>query len=526
LLLSGGGVASNRVEVHPGAVLLLTAPFEFSGDVVGGGVVRIDAHLDQITSTGIWTAGLDLDEGDIHFASLGTPGSVAMNYGTLTGNLRIEGPLDWRGGTMAAPGTTWITTTADVTDDFLDPKLDGRQLVVETGATLNIWRLPASVAGNGIWGVNGASVHNRGTVNVVEGVPLWAASPADATFDNDGLFEKSGPSPATVQFEFFNRGTVHVTGGQISFVDDYVQFVNPGTLTDPVTQLSGAQIGDTGALVDIQQGFLQGFGVVVPAVLSTGVISPGVESIGMLTFEDTLTLGSGSALEFELAGASGEGRGGSTYDTILVFDTLVLDGELLVTFANGFESGVQPGDTFDLATVLSTNAIQGQLVGQPSGSQIPTADGFGSFTVAYGPGATFPYLLRLTNYQPATPNPAGSVPDGDAVPGVPLLVDKATGAEITLSWGSSCAVGDTDYEIYQGEIGDYYSHVKMDPCSTAGATFATFAPLPSVSTYYLVVPTNGTNEGSYGLRSDNTERPQSLHAVDRCRPQQIAAVCP
>ena len=117
--------------------------------------------------------------------------------------------------------------------------------------------------------------------------------------------------------------------------------------------------------------------------------------------------------------------------------------------------------------------------------------------------------------------PAGRIPDGDQVAGTPLTLQHAALGNITLNWAPSCLAGDTDFEIYEGTVGDFTSHVPRF-CSTAGGTTLTFPPSPG-STYYLVVPRNATREGSYGTDSNNVERPQG--GVFACWDQAID-VCP
>ena len=114
------------------------------------------------------------------------------------------------------------------------------------------------------------------------------------------------------------------------------------------------------------------------------------------------------------------------------------------------------------------------------------------------------------------PPPAGGVPDGDGVPGTQLTVDKAPQDRVALAWGDSCQIGDTDYEIYEGTLGDFASHVPVT-CTTGGATQRAFSPGPA-STYYLVVPSNDEAEGSYGVDSGGAARTQGVTA---CRPQSV-----
>src|SRR6185436_7320748 len=59
---------------------------------------------------------------------------------------------------------------------------------------------------------------------------------------------------------------------------------------------------------------------------------------------------------------------------------------------------------------------------------------------------------RGCNSAIATP---GAVPDG--APETPLTV-TTNGSDLTLDWGVSCAASGVDYAIYQGTIGNYYSH--------------------------------------------------------------------
>ena len=118
--------------------------------------------------------------------------------------------------------------------------------------------------------------------------------------------------------------------------------------------------------------------------------------------------------------------------------------------------------------------------------------------------------------------PAGSVPDGDDVPGVPLTLRKSTvPGKINLAWDASCRSGDSDYAIYEGVLGNFTSHLQR-MCGTGGLLAATLTPA-SGNRYYLVVPVNPDGvEGSYGTASNGTPRPASASA---CFPQQFAA-CP
>jgi hypothetical protein len=115
---------------------------------------------------------------------------------------------------------------------------------------------------------------------------------------------------------------------------------------------------------------------------------------------------------------------------------------------------------------------------------------------------------------------AGEVPD--RAPAVPLTLSEAGGGQITLNWGASCLSTDTDYAIYEGELGNYYSHGPLF-CSTGGATTMTFTPTAG-SRYYLIVPHQGSVEGSYGTAGNGAQLPQG---VPSCLPRaMVFGDCP
>jgi hypothetical protein len=127
--------------------------------------------------------------------------------------------------------------------------------------------------------------------------------------------------------------------------------------------------------------------------------------------------------------------------------------------------------------------------------------------------------IVVTNVQAPGACATDAVPSGRIVT-EDLTASKATGDQITLSWGRSCTPSDTDYEIYEGSIPSFYSHTSI-LCSTGGATTQTLTPA-SGSRYNLVVTKSGLREGSYGERTGSIERPQGTSA---CLPQELGS-CP
>ena len=122
--------------------------------------------------------------------------------------------------------------------------------------------------------------------------------------------------------------------------------------------------------------------------------------------------------------------------------------------------------------------------------------------------------------------PAGSQVDGLAGVGNPgrvsaLTVNKS-GASLVISWSAGCSDGGTDYGIYQGTIGTWYSHVAIGCFDVGSDRTETISPAAG-NTYYLVTPRNDAAEGSYGPRSSGVERPVGGGA---CVATQIVTPCP
>jgi hypothetical protein len=133
-----------------------------------------------------------------------------------------------------------------------------------------------------------------------------------------------------------------------------------------------------------------------------------------------------------------------------------------------------------------------------------TGTSLGSFTI---PGSDGRFVDGL-EFEGTVPGvPAGRVPA--SAPGVPLTLTKS-GSDLTLQWGASCIATDADYEVYEGTLGTFFSHLPR-LCTTGGLLAATITPSPG-DRYYLVVPRNDSREGSYGVYGSGTERPMSFAA--------------
>lgn len=87
---------------------------------------------------------------------------------------------------------------------------------------------------------------------------------------------------------------------------------------------------------------------------------------------------------------------------------------------------------------------------------------------------------------------------------------------VVLTWGLPCndaVVPGQDYAVYRGTIGDW-TDLSSVTCTTGRQTLWLIED-PPVDSFWVVVPQNSANEGSYG-RSSMGERPPALSA---CKPQ-------
>ncbi|OGF63648.1 MAG: hypothetical protein A2Y62_02025 [Candidatus Fischerbacteria bacterium RBG_13_37_8] len=121
--------------------------------------------------------------------------------------------------------------------------------------------------------------------------------------------------------------------------------------------------------------------------------------------------------------------------------------------------------------------------------------------------------ISLTGVLAPTSCTTGTQPPGKVLNN--LTVAKS-GANLNLAWtapGGTCVP--TGYGLYRGALPfTVYNHASLN-CAITGTSTSTAQDTGSY--YYLVVPLNASNEGSYGVDSSNVERPQGTtpcHAQD------------
>jgi len=108
-----------------------------------------------------------------------------------------------------------------------------------------------------------------------------------------------------------------------------------------------------------------------------------------------------------------------------------------------------------------------------------------------------------------------------AAPGKVLnnLTINKSGSNLVLNWqapGGSCNV--SAYGVYRGTIQSPWSYNYSSLTCTATTTSYTTAA-DTGNYYFIVVPLNTTNEGSYGTDSSGNQRPP---AASPCKPQNLS----
>jgi len=147
----------------------------------------------------------------------------------------------------------------------------------------------------------------------------------------------------------------------------------------------------------------------------------------------------------------------------------------------------------------------------PSGRLLLYGSGGGNTDFGGGTLATTGFFLAQLDGT-STPTGPGSASD--------LAVGKS-GADLLLSWGSDCGLGDA-YGIYRGDLAMGYGSLAADSCDLA-TTQATIPMGVPDGEFFLVVPAWNAQEGSYGPAGagDRASVPGACHlqgTVDQCAP--------
>jgi hypothetical protein len=112
----------------------------------------------------------------------------------------------------------------------------------------------------------------------------------------------------------------------------------------------------------------------------------------------------------------------------------------------------------------------------------------------------------------------GTVPATPSDQKIHLAKATVSPLTVTITWSPSSSAGAEDYGIYEGTLVRpwVYNHADKVCTDSGGDSQETISP-QAPDSYYLVVPLNANDEGSYGTDSAGAERPAG---TTTCRPTQ------
>ena len=332
LVLTGGGTFSGIASAASGAVLQFGSNFTMTdgAQFAGEGLVQFN------DSTSTTLSGTITNNGNILLDSTGNfTDFVLSDNVTLSGSgvLSLVAADRIRGtGIFTNAGTTIEGETSNAGSLGADEI----GIVNQAGGVIsaNVSGLTLIVDPNATDGLV-----NQGTMQAINGGILLLSGNGGGTFTNSGTIKASG---GTLQFggDVTSSGTVDVGADTLLVTGSYTQ--SAGTF-----RLAGGSVTST-PIMNFEGGLVDAWGTINAAITNSANLQPALGGTG-LTVNGKLALLASSQLTFQLGGLTQ----GSEYGRLNVNGTLALGGQLVLTFANGFENSVSNTDNFAVLNSFS-----------------------------------------------------------------------------------------------------------------------------------------------------------------------------
>ena len=205
-------------------------------------------------------------------------------------------------------------------------------------------------------------------MEAVDGGVLLLSGNGGGTFTNSGTIQANG---GTLQFggAVTSSGTVDVGADTLAVSGSYTQ--NAGTF-----RLTGGSVTSTTAL-DFEGGLVDVWGTINAAIVNNANLQPALGGTG-LTVNGRVILLTSSQLTFQLGGLT-QGR---EYGHLNINGTLAIGGQLVLTFAHGFQNSVTNSDDFTVLNSLSVGLGAAYVTSLRAIGSTP-AMASGSFQVDY-----------------------------------------------------------------------------------------------------------------------------------------------
>ena len=318
-VLTGGGTLSGTAAAAAGAVLQFGSDFTITdgAQFAGPGLVQFNDSTSTILSGTITNNGNILLNSTGNFTDFVLSGNVTLSGSgvlSLVAADRVRGT-----GIFTNAGTTIEGETSNL--GSLGTNEIG--IVNQAGGVIsaNVSGLTLTVDPNATDGLV-----NQGTMQAINGGNLLLSGNGGGTFTNSGTIKASG---GTLQFDgaVNSSGTVDVGADTLLVTGSYTQ--SAGTF-----RLAGGSVTST-PVMNFEGGLVDAWGTINAAITNGANLQPALGGTG-LTVNGRLALLASSQLTFQLGGLTQ----GSEYGRLNINGTLALGGQLVLTFANGFENSV------------------------------------------------------------------------------------------------------------------------------------------------------------------------------------------
>lgn len=378
---AGATVFSNLAFDNRGAIEVQSGTIQFNaavGSLLGGTVMAADGAVFQLTSGtytengGVFTgpgslrmtggtlsfvkdqmAGLSLNGGDVKvgetFQAAGAITNLTLNGATLTGTNEVAGTLTISAGGIEGRITVrpagQILFTGNTQKTLYKLAFNNAGTVRWLGGNLSLGSTPPTVINNsGLWEIATDS-------SMFQGI-----GGADPQFINSGAVRKTigvGLAPIS-NVNFNSSGLVEVQTGTLRLPNNY-------THTTGILRLAGGRI-ETVGLLTVAGGTLEGTGSFGNSEFTGGIISPGVNGPGQISFPSGLKLGPAVKLRVDATGNTP----GTGYDQLVVTGLVDLGNATLEVGAIGpVDIGTQlaiiENDGAEVAGSVFTNFDEGEL---------------------------------------------------------------------------------------------------------------------------------------------------------------------
>jgi hypothetical protein len=374
------GPGTDSVDIflnNSGAVRVQNGTLAIAGGGSSSGTFNAAAGAQiQFVNGYVFTNGTRfIGAGSIFFADFVTltlGGAITNNSQVLShAEMSLNGDMTWSGsGTLTLANGAQIDGTGTFTN----------------ASTIN----GAGAIGSGVIGIINASgalidanvsgqtldvnpsaaggLNNAGTMRASNGGILVLEGSGGGAFSNTGTIEAITGGSLVFGGAVTSSGIVDLGSSTLNITGSYTQ--TAGTF-----RMRGGTVTSTSTL-DFQGGVLDAHGTINGNISNAATLEPALGGNG-LTVNGNLTLLGSSHLSFQLGGVTQ----GSQYSFLNVNGTVALSGNLVVSFANGFQNSVTNADSFTLLT--STSNFSGSFSNVVSGSRLLTSDSSGSFLVTY-----------------------------------------------------------------------------------------------------------------------------------------------